>query len=76
VSQQPAFPVFCFEGPKSSVSRIQFSARYKTELENISLSLAYYQRGRLGSDSFDVFGFSFDVLTQDCKSKFSDPLWC
>jgi len=39
VSQQPAFPVFCFERQKVPVSRIQFSARYKTELEKISLLL-------------------------------------
>jgi len=25
------------------------------------------------SDSFVVFGFSFDVLTQDCKLKCLDP---
>jgi len=25
------------------------------------------------SDSFVVFGFSFEVLRQDCKSKFSTP---
>jgi len=37
--QQPAFLVFCFEGKKVpwSVSRIQLSAKHKTELENISL---------------------------------------
>jgi len=37
VSQQP-HPVFRFEG-KKSVSRIQFSARYKTELELSLLSI-------------------------------------
>jgi len=36
VSQQPAYPVFCFEG-QNTVSRIQFSTRYKTELKKISL---------------------------------------
>jgi len=44
----------------------------------------YHQHGRVGSEqtilssseSFVVCGFSFDVLTQDCKSKILDPLWC
>jgi len=37
VSHQPAFPVFCFSKDKSTLSRNQFSARNKTELDKISL---------------------------------------
>jgi len=78
VSQQPAFPVFCFEGQKVPYPASSF-------LPDIKLSWRkshYYQHGRMGSDktilsssdSFVVFGLSFDVLSQDCKSKFLDPL--
>jgi len=47
VSQQPAYPVFCFEGQKVPypVSSF-FSARYKTELEKSH----YSQDGRVASD--------------------------
>jgi len=80
VSQQPAFPGFCFEEQK-----VPFPA--SSSLPDIKLSWRkshYYQHGWVGSDktilsssgSFVVFGFSFDVLTQDCKSKILDPLWC
>jgi len=78
VSQQPAFPVFCFEGQKVPYPASSF-------LQNIKLNRRkshYYQHGRVGSDktilsssdSFVVIGFSFDVVTQDCKTKFLDPL--
>jgi len=76
--QQPAFPVFYFEGQKVPYPASSF-------LPDIKLSWRtshYYQHGRVGSvwkilsssDSFVVFGFSFDVLAQDCKSNFLDPL--
>jgi len=66
VSQQPAFPVFCFEGQKVPHPASSF-------LPDIKLSwraFHYYQHGRVGrdktilssSDSFVVFRFSFNVL--------------
>jgi len=78
VSQQRAFPVFCFERQKVPCPASSF-------LPDIKLSWRkshYYQHGRVGSDktilsssdSFVVFGFSFDVITQDCKSKILDTL--
>jgi len=82
VSQQPAFPVFCFEGQKVLRPASSFLLDIKLNWRKSH----YYQHSRVGlgndktilssSDSFVVFGFSFDVLTQDCKSKFLDPLWC
>jgi len=77
VSQQPAFPVFCFEGQKALYPASSF-------LPDIKLCWRkshHYQHGRVVSDWtilsssgwFVVFGFSFDVLTQDSKSKFWTP---
>jgi len=75
VSQQP-HPVFRLEGQKT-VSRIQFSARYKTELEKFSL-LSIWSSGKwLDNCQFEsllvVFDFSFDVLAHDCMSNLWTP---
>jgi len=46
VPQQPPYPVFCFRRTKSTVCRIQFSARYKTELKKSHNC----EHGRVASD--------------------------
>jgi len=78
VSQQPAFPVFCFEGqnalypPSSFLPDIKLSWRASHYCQCVRVGSDY--KILSSSDSSVVFGFSFDALTQDCKTKILDPL--
>jgi len=71
VSQQPAYPVFCFEGQKVPYPVSSFLPDIKLSWKNLTtVNMVEWQVTRQSSvrvNSFVVFVFSFDVLTQDCK---------
>jgi len=75
VFQQPDCRVFCFEGQKVPYPASSFLPDIKQNWRNLTTVRCQHRREGSdetivgSSDSFVVFVFSFDVLTQDCKLK-------
>jgi len=79
VSQQPAYPVFCFEAQKLPLPASSFLPDIKVSWRNLTNfnNMLEWEATRQVSSSNSFVGcvFSFYVLTQDCKLKFLDRLW-